>query len=312
MRNRLIAGITLASFLSATGLPALALGGGGNVESSTGQVLVRSEDGWQALQGRNIPLGTMIRTGDDGQATLRVGGNLLRVAPNSEFCVVAAADGAAEVALGRGRVLGRVDENLVVSTERSTTRASRGEFLVETSAKGSALRVLSGDARLQAKPGGEVAFGGVPAVAAEDANILSSVAGLGKVSAVGDIALLGEWRMKGKGVRIRNTTETVGGEEDASPDQDVPQPRPPRPPVVDNTPPTPPPTPPTPPTPPPTPPTPPSPPPAPAVGAGGVGAGWIIGGLALIGGVIAIAANDNDNSNRFVAANNGNPSSAQP
>ncbi len=310
MKNRIVAGITLLSFFAASGLPALALGPvAGNVEAASGQVLVRAGQQWESLQGQDIPVGTTVRTGADGEAIVRVGSSRLRVAANSEFRVVSVNDQQAEVALSRGRVLGRVGDRLVVTTDRSTTSASRGEFVLETTSEGSTLRVLSGDANLIAGDGEQVTFGALSAVASPDGNSLSSVGSLGQVSAVGDVAMLGEWQSKGKGQRIRNTDETVGGEGDASPDQDVPPPRRPDPPVVNDTPPpvTPPTTPPTPPTTPPTNPTP------PVASGGGFGAGWIIGGLALIGGIVALTVDsDDDNDNVFVPGNPGVPSPALP
>lgn len=295
MRNRFIAGLTLLSFLSASGLPALAISGSkGNVEATSGQVLVRTEgNAWAALTNAEIKPGDHIRTGKDGQAIVRLGESRVRVAANSEVRIVAMDDSQTEVALERGRILGRAENALRVSTAKSETSATAGEFVLETTSSGSELRVLSGDARLQSLSSESVKVAGLGQLSAQES--LSTVGDLGSVQSVGDVALLGEWKTKGKGARVRTTDESVGGDEDASPDQDIQPPRQPDPPVV-NEPPAPPPEPPAPPA---APPAPPAAPPAPV--AGGISPWIIVGGLAAIGGIVAvIASNDDDDEDVFV------------
>jgi hypothetical protein len=310
MRNRIVAGFTMISFLSATGLPALALGPqAGNVESTSGQVMIQSGAGWQNLQDDNIPAGCTVRTGEDGQVIVRLGANRIRLAANTQLQVVSVGDQKAEVALRSGRVLGSAGDSLTVITDRSLAQASRGEFVLNSTSKGSELRVLSGDAKLKPIEGEKVSFGALGSLPGKEAAQLATVGELGKVSSVGEVALMGEWRTKGKGVRVRNTNESVGGQEDASPDQDVPPPTQPQPPVVNESPP-----PTTPPTTPPvtTPPT--TPPPAhTVVTKAGFSWGWALGGLALLGGIIAVAASgDDDNDNVFNPGNPGVPSPALP
>ena len=304
MRNKFIAGLTLFSFLSATGLPALALDGSkGNVEASSGQVLVWSENNaWEALSGSAVEPGSLVRTGDDGQAIVRLGQSRVRVAANTQLRIVSV-DGKPEVALERGRILGKADDGLLVSTAKSKTQATSGEFVLETTSTGSALRVLSGDARLSPLGGEVVQSEGLSQLSnLVDQESLSKVGDLGGIQSVGDVALLGEWKTKGKGARVRNTEESVGGEQDASPDQDIQPPRQPDPPVV-NQPPA-----------PPEPPVPPAAPPAPAApaAAAGLNPAWIIGGLALIGGIVALVASDSDNENPVVPGNPGVPSPSLP
>lgn len=307
MRNRFIAGLTLVSFLSATGLPALAISGNkGNVEATSGQVLVRTEGNtWTALTDAEIKPGAHIRTGGDGQAIVRLGDSRLRVAANSEVRIVAMNDNQSEVALERGRILGRAENNLLVSTAKSQASATTGEFVLETTPSGSELRVLSGNARLHSLSSEDVKVAALGQVSNQES--LSTVGDLGSVQSVGDVAMLGEWKTKGKGVRVRTTDESVGGDEDASPDQDIQPPRQPDPPVVNQ----PPAAPPAPPAPPVAPPAPPAAPPAPV--ATGINPAWIIGGIALIGGIVALAVSgDDDDEDVFIPGNPGVPSPSLP
>lgn len=312
MRNRFVAGLTLFSFLSATSLPALALSADkSGVESTSGQVLVWSDtNSWEALGNSELEVGDVVRTGGDGQAIVRLGDSRVRVAANTQLRIVSL-EGKPEINLERGRLLGRVENGLTVSTAKTKTSATTGEFVLETTATGSALRVLSGNARLQALTEEAVktdSLAQVADVAGQES--LSTVGDLGNIQSVGDVALLGEWKTKGKGTRVRTTDESVGGDEDATPDQDIQPPRQPDPPIVEEpvTPPTTPPT-----TPPPT--TPPATPPAapPAAAAAGVSPALIAGGLLLIGGIVAlVVSGDDDNDNVVVPGTPGVPSPSLP
>lgn len=309
MRNKFVAGLTLFSFLTATGLPVVALGADkGNVESTSGQVLVWSDtNSWETLANIELEVGDIVRTGGDGQAIVRLGENRVRVAANTQMRIDSL-EGRPAITLERGRVLGRVEDGLTVSTAKTKTNASKGEFVLETTAAGSALRVLSGDARLQAVAGEAVTTDGLAQLPnAVGQESLTTIGDLGNIQSVGDVAVLGEWKTKGKGSRVRGADETVGGDEDASPDQDIQPPRQPEPPVVENPPPATPPT-----TPPPT--TPPTTPPpvVPAAG-GGISPALIAGGLLLIGGIIALAVGgDDDNDNVIVPGTPGVPSPSLP
>lgn len=311
MRNRFVAGLTLFSFLSATSLPALAIGADkGSVESTTGQVLVWSDDNsWESLSNAELEAGDIVRTGNDGQAIVRLGDSRVRIAANTQVRVVSL-EGRPQVALERGRLLSRVENGLTVSTAKTTTNATRGEFVLETTATGSALRVLSGDARLQASDGETVKAESLSKVPdTVDQKALLTVGNLGNIQSVGEVALLGEWKTKGKGTRVRTTDESVGGDEDATPDQDIQPPRQPEPPIVEE-PPASPETPPT--TPPPT--TPPATPPAPpaTVATGGISPALIAGGLLLIGGIVALVVSDDDNEDVINPGPPGVPSPSLP
>ena len=296
------------SFLSAGSLPVLAIGPDkGNVESTSGQVLVWSEsNSWEALASPELAEGDILRTGGDGQAIVRLGPNRVRIAANTQLRIVSL-EGKPEVSLERGRLLGRAGDDLIVSTAKTKIKATTGEFVLETTPMGSALRVLSGDAQLQAVSGESVKTEGVAKVSSlVGQESLTTVGDLGNIQSVGEVAILGEWKTKGKGSRVRTTDESVGGNEDASPDQDIQPPRQPEPPIVEN--------PPTPPAAPPAAPPPVAPPAAPpAAVAGGVSPALIAGGLLLIGGIVAlVVSGDDDNENVVVPGTPGVPSPSLP
>lgn len=153
MKNRLIAGLTLLSFLS-LGFPAAALSADaqqeqGQVEASKGKVLYQTDSGWNAVSVGSIAEGSLLRTGGDGETILRFGNSRVRVSANTQLKVVDVNDTGASLLLERGRVLGKADGSLVIETHRTTTQASQGEFVLQTTSTGTELNVLDGDATLK-------------------------------------------------------------------------------------------------------------------------------------------------------------------
>lgn len=315
MGKRFIAATTLMSFLMATGLPALALTPAaalGNVESVSGQVVAQSDSrGWTDLQAGTLGSDSAVRTGADGQAIIAVGQSRVRLAPNTEVRLVEGAKGS-ELLLERGRLLGKTGDQLVVRTSKTRTTASKGDFVLETTAAGSRLQVLDGgNATLVALSGTDIALPALAKLPSPASAPALAIGSLAHLQESGEPGLLAEGPTKGKGVRVRDTNENVGADEDALPDQDVP-PVQEQPPVVETV--------------PPAPQTPPPATTAPATspattttvaasgGGSGLGAAGIVGLVALLGGGLALALSggDDDNDNAFVPGNPGVPSPSLP
>lgn len=142
------------SFLS-LGLPVAALSGDnalGQVEAKSGKVLYQSENGWSDLNSGDLAEGTLLRTGQDGEAVLVFpDSSRVRVSANSQVKIVKIADGRTSLKLERGRVLGKAEGALNIETHRTATNASAGEFVLETTATGTELNVLDGNAKLSSQ-----------------------------------------------------------------------------------------------------------------------------------------------------------------
>lgn len=300
MSKRLIASFTLAAF-AGTVLPVSAISESPTKASrveGTGKVLVQRDGSWQPVSMDSLDGISRVRTGQDGIAVVSLAdGSVIRLAANTQVDLSA---GNATVKLERGRLLGKAGGAISVSTDRTLTKASKGEFVVFTSESGTKLEALSGNANL-------VAQGGI--VRNADSEVDPGVFqgdNLERSQYHGDVSMLddqwkGNWKGKGTGTRSDDSDEAVGGKQTTSPDTSVNRPieRPPvdppaEPPVdppVSNTPPAEPPVSTTPPT---------TTSPPPAVGGGGFPViGVVFGGLA-IGGLIAALANNDDDDEPLV------------
>lgn len=299
MSKRLIASITLAAFTS-LGVPAAALSSESTPEVSAvnGKVLVKQDGGsWMAVDGGSVAAGSTLRTGQDGSVVVTIGESTFRLAANTQVQL----DGDSVIKLDRGRLIGRANSDLQVETDRTSTTATQGEFVVQTSAEGTGLDVLSGNAKLAAKDDVAVEFGA--ATGDVDADALSDD-GLASLQSHGDVALLddqwkGKWKGKGGGARSDDDDEAVGGSQQTSPDGDVRRPiRRPAPPRTVTPPPTPPVTPPV--TPPATPPVTTTPPATTTTVASGGGSGWVLptllGAAAVTTGIIVLSDDDDDDT----------------
>jgi hypothetical protein len=305
MNKRLIASFTLASYLA---IPAAAVieDQQADLLATRGKVLTRTagSQSWSDTVTAELQVGDSVRTGLDGEVVLTLPGNgRLRLAPQTEVSVTEWGSDKTIIQLERGRVLGAADGNVSVKTPKTVTRASTGSFVVATSAQGTALEVLSGNAALTPIEGGAVQYAGVAGPYSANADQVLANDGLNSRQFYGEVALLadqwkGQWKGKGEGTRSDDDEESVGGSQRTSPDSDILEPvDPPTTPPPTTTPPTTTPpvttTPPT--TTPPTATTPPTTPPPAAVKPGGFPVwGGLLIGAGVIGGVIAIASDDDD------------------
>lgn len=317
MNNRIIASITLTSFLS-LGFPAIA-DTHPPAAASASQTLATVEaiEGAVTVNGVSLDdaspaLGpsAVIRTGPEATAIVVLGnGSRLRLGANTE---VRLADVVGQAQVVTGRVMGVVQCPLRLDSTKAMLTATKGEFVLSCTSQESTLNILGGDAALQASASESLAYEGLNGLDAQAFSPLTHLASMFRLQST--VAYFGGG--KGKGLRVRNTTtnESVGGLEDASPDQDVIKPGP-KPPTVTEVPPTPPPVTPPPVTPPPV--TPPTTPPttaptAPAAVAGGGSALWPVLGVLAIGGIVAgVASSDGDNE-EVVITNQPAPSPSRP
>ena len=331
MSKRIIASFTLASYmvLSAPVWAIPAASGGtpvAKIETATGKLSgLSSGKEWSPSVGGSVVDGTVLRAGADGQAVVVFpSGDRIRLAPGTELTIVSVKG--SEVQLHQGRLLGSVSSGLKVRTSSGLAVGSEGEFVVEAGAEGAGLKVLSGSAVLSSAVDQPTSYASV--------SMFPGGFGVDEILKLGGLAYeqsLGQFVFGGgKGLRVRSTNdnESVGGLEDASPDQDIPAPprrTPPRvyqpvetpPPFVE--------------TPPPVIETPPpvveSPPPviveqpvAVAPSGGGSAGGAVLGGLGLaagLAGLIVALNNDDDfdNNDNFAfvgGGGGGTPSPAQP
>lgn len=231
MKNRLIAGFTLLSFMGLS-FPALALQPDivpAQVEASSGQVLERNSDAtWSALSSSDLTPGQVIRTGQDGHVILGFpNGDRVRLAADSELKVMTSDDVSARVFLHRGKLLGHASSALSVETNKSQASASAGQFVIQTSATGAGLEVLDGNAKLVALNDAGNTY---PRLGSLPAGIDASKIALGQTSAqqtVGDYDFVAQkFKTKGGGERVIDSRESVGSDSDTLPDDDIPQPGP--------------------------------------------------------------------------------------
>lgn len=177
------------SFLG-LGLPVAALSSdaAGAVEAHRGKVLVKSDSGWDALGTDALEAGDVIRTGKDGEIILKFPGeSRVRLAANSQLQVTSVSDKGASVLLERGRVLGNAHSALNVATCRTSTRASEGEFVLETTADGTKLNVLDGNAQMTSE--NEIALGDVETLPeGVEASELAGMDGVGDIQVEGQVA----------------------------------------------------------------------------------------------------------------------------
>lgn len=160
MNKRFIASCTLAAFASiAVPVAALPASGQASLTAKGGKVLAKQADGqWNDISESSLRAGDQVRTGTDGTAILRLNDSIVRLGPNSQVTLGAAETGVS-VVLERGRLLGSTSSSLQVETAKTLTKANAGEFVVETTATGTGLNVLSGNARLLSKSSEPVTFG---------------------------------------------------------------------------------------------------------------------------------------------------------
>lgn len=293
MSKRLIASFTLAAF-AGTVLPVSALSESSakmsRVEGS-GKVLVQRDGSWQPVGADTLNGVSQVRTGKDGVAVVYLeDGSVVRLASNTQ---VSLNSEDSTLKLERGRLLGKASDAFSVSTDRTVTKASKGEFVVFTSESGTKLEVLSGNASMVAQEG---------VVRSADSDVAPEVFqgdNLGRSQYNGDVSMLddqwkGNWKGKGTGARSDDSDEAAGGKQTTSPDTSVKRPiQKPEPPVetpvdppvdppVSNTPPveT-------------TPPVSNTPPPQVPSGSGFPVIGAVLGALG-VGGLILLLSNDDD------------------
>jgi hypothetical protein len=250
-----------------------------------------------------------LKTGADGEVIVGLpDGGRVRLAPGSTLQLTDVGASGSTLSLSQGRLLGIALGAIAVVTTKGTVKANNGEFVVSSSEDASNLKVFHGDAALDLGNGKAPSYEGLTALQRQGDDV-SPFAGLQSLRRNQASAPVFGGVQKGKGVRVRSTNdqESVGGIEDASPDQDIINPGPkPAPPVSTLPPVTPPPV-----TPPVTPPVaPPTTPPA-AVG-GGSALGPILGALALGGITFAVVNRDNDNEEDVIFGNQPAPSPSLP
>jgi len=228
MSKRIIAGITLFSFLS-LGTPVLAGPSGVFVESSEGSVTLRGDTAdWNSAKSKGLTTGDSVVLGPEAQVTLLFpNGSRVRVAPNSEFRLQPGEDGQASLYLLRGRVISSVRSSLVIETYRSNAVATEGDFVLETSSTDTGLKVLSGNAHLKPNRGQEMQYDLLTSAPTLNENVAKrAVLAFGKLASEqtvqDDEAVYGaQGKGKGAGVRKEREKEKTGGVGRVAPDQDM-------------------------------------------------------------------------------------------
>lgn len=213
MKNRMLAGVALASLLSFSLAPAAFSNSDGDkahLLANSGTVMVKSTDQhWTKLTGDTLNPGDSIMTTIDGEAVVRLPGqSVVRVAPNSQLRLTQLGENT-QLSLDRGGMLAQANGNMEVTTASSVAQASNGEFSLRTSKESTQLDVLSGDARLLGQDGNPAAlkqFNQLP-----EGVDSTALAGLDESLTGTQVALEGE----GPDVRSRDRDrdEFVGGEE---------------------------------------------------------------------------------------------------
>lgn len=311
MSKKFIASLTLAAFTSLA-VPVYAVPQNGSsalVEKSWGEV--HTSKG--ALgDGESVAFNETIKTGSESGVTLLLpSGSRYRVSPGSEFRLERTKKHDASLHLISGKVLASANGPLQVSTSQSDAIASSGEFVISANFDGADLQVLSGDARMLSLSG-TVNYVNLP-------DTLDEALAFGNLGSHQTVAFTSEFDATADGPDrtqrpVRRTqnppvdqqpqTRRVQGDEDLEkglrPDQDIINPGQEPGSVVDN--------------PPPTQPT----NTAPASSSAGAAGGsspwpWVIGGLAGLGALIALASNNEDDDAGFPNIDNINvPSPSFP
>lgn len=184
MNKRFVASFTLAAFATlAVPVAAMPASSQASLTAKGGKVLTKVADGrWNDVSSEILQAGAQVRTGTDGTAILRLSDDsIVRLAPNTQITV--GQDSA--VVLERGRLLGSTDAGLRIDTSKTTTQASTGEFVVQTTSTGTELNVLSGNAKLNSKDSEPVWYG-IENAAAE----IFSTDTLSDVQIYGDVSLV--------------------------------------------------------------------------------------------------------------------------
>lgn len=311
MSKKFIASLTLAAFTSLA-VPVYAVPAAGSsavVEKSWGEVQTRTGT---VGSGESIAYGETVRTGSQSGVTLVLpSGTRYRVSPDSEFRLEQNEKSEASLRLMAGKVLASANGPVQVSTTKSDAVATTGEFVLSASSTGADLQVLSGDAKMMSSD--EINFVNLP-------DSIDDILAFGELRSHQRVAFTSDFdnmvdgpdrenrgvnRTQNPPVNVNPQTRRVSPDEDEldkglRPDQDILNPGQEPGAVTEN--------------PPPTQPT----NTAPATSSAGAASGsspwpWVIGGMAGLGALIALASNNEDDDAGFPNIDNVNvPSPSFP
>lgn len=312
MSKKFIASVTLAAFTSLAA-PVYAVPVSGSspiVEKSWGDVQTRAGN---LDSGQPVAYGETVRTGSASGVTLLLpSGSRYRVSPDSEFRLEQDKKSGTSLHLMAGKVLASANGPVQVSTSRSDAVATNGEFVLSASSAGTDLQVLSGDAKMKSTD--EINFVNLP-------NSLDDILAFGQLRAHQRVAFTSEFdstadgpdreqrgvqRTKNPPVKVNPQTRRTLPDEDQlekglRPDQDILNPGQEPGAITETTPPTQPTT---------------TTPPTTSAAAGASGSSpwpWVIGGLAGLGALIALASGNESDSDGFPNIDNVNvPSPSFP
>lgn len=223
MNKRIVASFTLFAFLS-LGAPVFAAPSVGAdssvvIERTWGDVEGRDGD---FRAGESLKYNQTLKVGSESGATLAFPtGSRIRVSPNSEFRV-SEVEGKPTLYLLSGKILASTTDTLQVQTFRANAVANSGEFVLSTTPTGTALQVLSGNARMVSSTDDATTFqrlSSLPSGIAD--NALQAFDDLKSHQTVGETTFGAQPQEKGKMIAQADDQQGGGLEKGLRPDQDL-------------------------------------------------------------------------------------------